>query len=69
MSILVLLVALVAVVAYDVYLLRARKRTISDEIISGALHRPIVAWFVGLVMGALGAHWFWIPTKCAELLR
>lgn len=68
-GLLVLLGAALLVIAWDVVLLSKHETTISDEIQRGAIARPVVAWFIGLLMGALGAHWFWLPTECVELLR
>ena len=68
-GLLLLLGCAVVVIAWDIMLLQKGKRTISAEIQRGAMLRPIVAWFVGLVMGVLAGHWFWIPPECEAVLK
>ena len=50
----------VGILAFDTYLYSdsIARNSISQVIIDAASVSALVPWFVGLVMGFLGAHWF-----------
>lgn len=52
--------AFTGILAVDAYLYldSIPRNSISQVIIDAATKSALVPWFVGLVMGFLGAHWF-----------
>lgn len=48
------------VIGVDIYLYTDSidRNSISQVIIDGTKTSPLVAWFVGLIMGGLAVHWF-----------
>lgn len=53
----------VAIFVWDVWLYTddIPDNSISQVIISATAASPLVAWFVGLIMGGLSVHWFETP--------
>lgn len=56
----VIIMSFIGILAFDGYLYSdtIARNSISQVIIDAAAKSALVPWFVGLIMGFLGAHWF-----------
>lgn len=63
------LVALVAILALDAYLVARKRKSMSRWLIEASRNRLWVPFLFGLGMGALAAHLFWQLESCMETLR
>lgn len=60
-----ILFTFLAIVGFDIYLYTddISRNSISQVIIDMTAQSPLVAWFVGLLMGGLAVHWFEEPRR------